>query len=333
MKRLGMRALLAAGATIGGLVALAPTAQAQATRTWISGVGDDVNPCSRTAPCRTAAGAISKTAAGGEINCLDPMAIGTVTITKAITIDCLQFPGGMLNTGTNGVTINAGVTDAVVIRGIEITGVAISGSGSNGVNGIRVLQAGSVTIERVIVRGQSGGGLLIANGSHVEVAVNDSTFTSSGSPGTTSGGGIVVTPSGAGTVQLTLRNTRAVNNFYNGLVVDTGGSSAASGAVVVDIAADSGSISGNINGVQVNTPAAIARIVLANLSIANNNRGIAVLTANSAVYVGSTSITGSNRGLQVNGVPAAGSGLISYGNNVLAGNNTDGSFTATTTLQ
>jgi len=37
-----------------------------------SGVGDDANPCSRTAPCKTFAGAISKTAAAGEINCLDP---------------------------------------------------------------------------------------------------------------------------------------------------------------------------------------------------------------------------------------------------------------------
>src|SRR2546423_14432438 len=70
-------------------------AHAQATRTWVSGVGDDVNPCSRTAPCKTFAGAISKTAAGGKINCLDPGGFGAVTITKSIEIDCLQFPGGI----------------------------------------------------------------------------------------------------------------------------------------------------------------------------------------------------------------------------------------------
>src|ERR1044071_1683124 len=67
-------------------------AQAQATRTWVSGVGDDVNPCSRTAPCKTFAGAISKTAAGGEINCIDPGGYGTVTITKSITLDCQEIP-------------------------------------------------------------------------------------------------------------------------------------------------------------------------------------------------------------------------------------------------
>src|SRR5438477_3797204 len=58
---------------IGALGMLIPHfAFAQATRTWVSGVGDDVNPCSRTAPCKTFAGAISKTAGGGEIDVLDP---------------------------------------------------------------------------------------------------------------------------------------------------------------------------------------------------------------------------------------------------------------------
>src|SRR5580704_3225247 len=74
-------------------------ANAQATRTWVSGVGDDVNPCSRTAPCKTFAGAISKTATNGEIDCLDPAGYGVVTITKSITIDCHQTLGSILNTG------------------------------------------------------------------------------------------------------------------------------------------------------------------------------------------------------------------------------------------
>src|SRR6187551_3703942 len=77
-------------------------ALAQATRTWISGVGDDVNPCSRTAPCKTFAGAISKTAAGGEINCLDPGGFGTVTIVKSITLDCRSTMGGVLASSTTG---------------------------------------------------------------------------------------------------------------------------------------------------------------------------------------------------------------------------------------
>src|SRR5207302_3195217 len=100
------------------LLAFASIAQAQATRTWVSGVGDDVNPCSRTAPCKTFAGAISKTAAGGEIDCLDPGGFGTVTITKAITIDCDSGTGGVLGSAGSGVVVNAG-TGIVTLRSLN----------------------------------------------------------------------------------------------------------------------------------------------------------------------------------------------------------------------
>src|SRR5438093_11829922 len=80
---------------------------AQATRTWVSGVGDDVNPCSRTAPCKTFAGAISKTASPGIINCLDPGGFGAVTITKSIQIDCTGTLGSVLHSGVQGVIVNA----------------------------------------------------------------------------------------------------------------------------------------------------------------------------------------------------------------------------------
>src|SRR6204780_1197108 len=86
-------------------LAIAP-AHAQATRTWVSGVGDDANPCSRTAPCKTFAGAISKTSGPGEINCLEPGGFGALTITKPITIDCEAVSnGGVLVAGTAGITI------------------------------------------------------------------------------------------------------------------------------------------------------------------------------------------------------------------------------------
>src|SRR5688500_2946121 len=89
-------AVLAGGAAT---LMLAAPAQAQATRTWVSGVGDDANPCSRTAPCKTFAGAISKTAAAGEINCLDPGGFGGLTITKSIMIRCDYTEGGVLSAG------------------------------------------------------------------------------------------------------------------------------------------------------------------------------------------------------------------------------------------
>jgi hypothetical protein len=124
--------------------AFAAQADAQASRTWISGVGDDANPCSRTAPCKTLAGAISKTAAAGEINAIDPGGFGAVTITKSITIDLTTTGrGGVLTSATNAITVNAGVNDNVTLRGLEIHNAGACAS----TNGVNVLGANSVRIE------------------------------------------------------------------------------------------------------------------------------------------------------------------------------------------
>jgi hypothetical protein len=116
----------------------------QATRTWVSGVGDDANPCSRTAPCKTFAGAISKTASGGEINCLDPGGFGGVTITKSLAIKCHYTEGGVLVSGTNAIVINAAATDKVTLRGLDINGIGTGAQTS--LSGIKILSAKTVKI-------------------------------------------------------------------------------------------------------------------------------------------------------------------------------------------
>src|SRR5687767_3216458 len=142
-------------ALVGAIVAAtafgyAAPASAQATRTWVSGVGDDVNPCSRTAPCKTFAGAISKTAAGGEINCLDPGGFGAVTITKSMTISCQYTEGGAL-AGGNGITVNDSLsatpnTATVFLRGLDIFGVNPPS------NGVRFVAGASLVIEDSTIR-------------------------------------------------------------------------------------------------------------------------------------------------------------------------------------
>src|SRR5439155_23958450 len=116
--------LLSISATMLAFCLSAGGAQAQATRTWVSGVGDDANPCSRTAPCKTFAGAISKTAAGGEIDALDPGGFGGVTITKAITIDGGGGQvAGILAALSTGIIVNAPAGAIVTLRNIQINGV------------------------------------------------------------------------------------------------------------------------------------------------------------------------------------------------------------------
>jgi hypothetical protein len=136
-------------------LAFASLAQAQATRTWVSGVGDDLNPCSRTAPCKTFPGAISKTAEGGEIDVLDPGGYGTLTITKAITVDGGLGSGwaSVLASGIAGMTVNiatSGIThpnDAVVIlRNISFNGIKQSPSAA-GTHGINYLRAAQLHVE------------------------------------------------------------------------------------------------------------------------------------------------------------------------------------------
>ena len=158
------------GLTLCLLLGAAAQTRAQATRTWISGVGDDVNPCSRTAPCKTFAGAMSKTAAGGEINCLDPGGFGAVTITKSITLDCSGTFGSILAALTTGVNVN-GAGIVVRLRGIQINGAG------TGINGIRVVNAARVSIEDTIIDGFTQNGVLVdTSGTGTQVFVLNSSI-------------------------------------------------------------------------------------------------------------------------------------------------------------
>lgn len=179
-----MRKMKTAVAMVGIVVLGSTMMFAQASRTWVSGVGDDANPCSRTAPCKTFAGAISKTAAGGEIDALDPAGYGALTITKAITID---GGGGqvasVLVAGTNGIVVQAGANDVVILRNLRING--ISGSGNGGINGIRFLAGKDLNVENCYVFGFNQNGLDVAlnQGTQASVHVLNSVFKNIGGVG------------------------------------------------------------------------------------------------------------------------------------------------------
>jgi hypothetical protein len=151
-------------------------AHAQATRTWVSGVGDDANPCSRTAPCKTWAGAISKTTAGGEIDALDPGGFGAVTITKAITLD---GGGGqvasVLVAGTNGINVSAAATDVVIIRNIRINGILQSGT--PGLNGINFTSGAVLSVENCTIFGFSQAGINAATSANATLNVTNTNIT------------------------------------------------------------------------------------------------------------------------------------------------------------
>ena len=160
---------------------LSTQAHAQATRTWVSGVGDDANPCSRTAPCKTFAGAISKTATNGEIDVIDPGAFGQVTIGKSMTIDGGQEFAGILAGTTSGIIVNIPTGNANdPHRSARIRRLAINGTGSlnsvgtrTGLDGIRVLQAASVFIDDVVIQDFTEEGVDVNSSTDITLAMDD----------------------------------------------------------------------------------------------------------------------------------------------------------------
>jgi hypothetical protein len=257
-------------------------AQGQATRTWVSGVGDDGNPCSRTAPCKTFAGAISKTAAGGEIDNLDEGGFGALTITKAITID---GGGGqvasVLVAGTNGITVSAGTSDVVTLRNLSFQGLT-----GTGLNGIQLTSAGTLHIERCAIFGFSDSGIAItptsqpANGTqvfiedtvsqdnggyglyaiasstNVHVSVSNSRFTGNSQAGVYA----------ADYSRVTIWNSN-INGNSTGLLAD-----AASGSTVISIA-DSMVTNNPGNGAQAGGGAGSSAIRLQHVSLFSNGTG------------------------------------------------------------
>ena len=169
------------------LSSLSMIALAQATRTWVSGVGDDANPCSRTAPCKTLAGAISKTATGGEINILDPGGFGAVTVTKSITIDGGGIIGSILSSATNGIIVNA-PNSLVTIRNFSINGAGTT----LGINGIRVIAVKKLLVENCLLSNFSANGIDFNNSTTAaDIMINNTTIANA------NGGISIAGPSGS----------------------------------------------------------------------------------------------------------------------------------------
>jgi len=312
----------------GAMLAAASAAplHAQATRTWVSGVGDDVNPCSRTAPCKTFAGAISKTSAGGEIDCLDPGGFGAVTITKSITIDCTGTFGSILASATNGINVNDSAsgfpnTIRVVIRGLSINGAQTAaqnaqGNPGSGLTGINFTSGASLIVEDVIIQNFNAGsaaGINFRPGGTAQLTVNNSVIVDNGTGST--GGGIVVNPTGAsGNARVTVTNVELINNAGAGVSVNSTGNTGPSSQVALDNVR----LSRNTTGLSVLSPAATTGLTvsLQNSLVFANTTGIRSDGGTIQIGVGNTTLQSNVTAL----VTANGGTIQSFGRNRLIGN-------------
>jgi hypothetical protein len=276
----------------------APTPQ---MRTYVSGLGTDNNPCTALLPCKSFQGALALTLAGGEIYVLNSADYGAVTINKAVTITSEGATAGILATSGNGITISAGASDVINLRGLDIDG------GRSGGIGIQFSSGQSLNIQKSVVRN----------------------FTSSG---------INFAPSGTGT--LFVSDTVVLNNGTNGIIVGNG-SSTVSGALSRVIASGNGvglaasgnavnmiitdAVAGNNNyGIAANSSAIMVR----NSTVSNNAVGIAA-DQSAIIRVGQSTVTSNGTGWR-----ATNAGQVqSYGNNNVSGNTADGTLTSTIVLQ
>lgn len=277
-------------------------AQAQASRTWVSGVGDDANPCSRTAPCKTWAGAISKTAACGEIDALDPGGFGAVTITKSITLDGTGTMASILASLVTGITINAAATDVITIRGISINGFC------NGLRGINILQAKTVNVEDCVIFRFAGNGIQSTDANGLQLHITNTVIRDN------TGDGINILAAAAGRANVSLQGVRFSGNA-NGIHARSGTTVSAfdstfSGHSAAGVFADNtvggsfavirvqrSQITGNVTGVQAGSGGGVAASVVEisqNIISFNSGNGV-------SVQAGGTVETFTNNDIQGNG--------------------------------
>jgi Right handed beta helix region len=267
-------------------------AHAQATRTWVSGVGDDANPCSRTAPCKTFAGAISKTTAAGEIDVLDPGGFGAVTVTKAITID---GGGGVVASavvpGTNGIVISAQPGDVVILRNLKFLGLARS-SGAVGLNGILLNGAGAVPIDHCVIENFGLNGIQVASSTGTQVFIDSSV-----SRGNVGNGLNVMATSTEARVSITNSHfTNNSNGIFSGdfskttVVQSDASGNALSGFVALGNAGpstlnliESTASNNGANGVLAGGGSNTARVRMTNVSTLGNTTGLSI-ASNGTIY-------------------------------------------------
>ena len=289
-------------------LAFASLAQAQATRTWVSGVGDDVNPCSRTAPCKTFAGAISKTATGGEINAIDPGGFGAITITKSITIDGAGTQASILAAGVTGVIVNATSTSHVVLKNLSINGAG------TGTFGIRMIAGGSLSVENVTISGFTNHGIQVnmANGTNSSLYVKDC-YIRTGE--TTVSRGINIQPvSGTANVTAVIDNTR-LERMFVGLYVGEGGKATLRNSVAYGM---------SYAGVVTEAVSGNAQTNIVNCVLSHNGIGLQAGAGPTITRINNVTIANNS----TQGIIGAGN-VISFGNNNIFGNATDGGVTST----
>jgi hypothetical protein len=297
--------VIAVAAGCAALPLFSGPASATATRTFVSGVGSDANPCTLAAPCRSFAQALTQTSAGGEITILDPAGYGAVTITKSVSIvnDGVGEAGVTASSGS-GITVSTGASDVVNLRGLTLVGA----SGSS--EGILFTGTGTLNIQNCVIRGFGGDGIGMLPGGSATFNITDTIVSNVGN------NAVVIQSAGSGTVTGVWNRVQTIGSG-SGFLVNGANSTGA-----VDVTIANGLASNNGAGVSTEgSPAnANTQVMVVNSVVANNGTGIFEDGGNSTTYLEKTTIAGNTIAINVTNSGA----LFSFGDNYVKGNGNDG---------
>jgi hypothetical protein len=267
-------------------------AYAQATRTWVSGVGDNANPCSRSAPCLTLAGALSKTATGGEIDVLGALDLGPATIGKAITVDGDAGFGRVVATGADGLVISVPAAARVILRGLSIEG---NGSGTNG---IRFITGAALIVDDTTIGGFSNHGIDFEPAAAAELVLTNVDIRDNAASGVFARGGALL--------PVAITGSRVVNN-----AIGINARSNTRVSVRDNVIANNSSV-----GLLAQPDSGTTEMDVGSSLVAHNGVGVRA-NGQSTLRLSDSTIEGNSLGVQVLG----GATLLSFANNRVAGNN------------
>ncbi len=278
---------------------------------WVSPNGSDANTCDQTTPCATFQRAINVGAS--QINCLGSGNYGPVTITTSLTIDCgTGNVGNIASPSASAIKINTTAATTIILRHLVLNGLA-SNASISGVNA-QSFFSGTLIVEDCMMYGYHGG-----NGIVFEPQSGRGLLQVSNSQLLDNVIGIFVQPANGQIASVTLNRVELVANSNNGL--DFGG------GVVAGTMRDS--VVGENGQTGVVTNASQVFFTIEESSIVDNLiNGIQTFSPGSVVNVGASTIGGNGTG-----VLASSGSLISFGNNQMSANGTNGNFTSTTALR
>jgi hypothetical protein len=289
-------------ATIGAalLLGLGPIAPADAqSRVFVAAQGSDGNACTFAAPCRTLQHAHNVVAANGEIDVLDPAGYGTLTITKAISIQGHGFSGISAASG-NAITINAGASDHINLRGLLIDGFA------TGANGIAFSTGGSLNIEDTLVRNFASSGISFAPNAASTFSVVNTHLVANGSHGVS-----VIPIAGNITVSGTFEHVLTARNGGDGFLFNGG-----TGLIMRFTIANSTISDNTFHGVVAAGSGSDVQVMVRSSVVSNQIHGDGLLANGSALLSFSSSTVMYNE----TGIQTLNGALVeSFGDNVLRG--------------